>query len=100
MSPSKWVGLNWDPDNAYGRETTFPDGYALLPKKRILNVQVKAEGVMPAGKRKGDWKGIMMGLEKDGYKGKIGLETHTNNTTRVADAHTSMEEIMRIVSEL
>jgi len=30
---SKGVGMNWDPHNAYGRETSFPDGYALLPKE-------------------------------------------------------------------
>ena len=39
-------------------------------------------------------------LDKDGYKGKIGLETHLFDGTLIAAAHTSMEEIMRIVSEL
>lgn len=100
LIPSKWVGLNWDPHNAYGRETSYPDGYALLPKKRIMNVQVKGDGVMPASVKKEDWKAIMVALEKDGYKGKIGLETHTTNATRIADAHTSMEEIMRIVGDI
>src|SRR5262249_49583962 len=33
MMPSKWVGLNWDPHNATGKEVAFPDGYNLLPKK-------------------------------------------------------------------
>src|ERR1044071_4918912 len=37
MIPSKWVGMNWDPHNAYGKEKSFPDGYALLPKKRLMN---------------------------------------------------------------
>ena len=100
LIPSRWVGLNWDPHNAYGKETSFPDGYALLPKKRILNVQVKGKGVMPSSPEKEDWKAIMQALEKDGYKGKIGLETHIFDGTLIAAAHTSMEEIMRIVSEL
>jgi hydroxypyruvate isomerase len=98
--PSKWVGMNWDPHNAYGMETSYPDGYALLPKKRILNVQVKGKGVMPASPEKEDWKAIMEALDKDGYKGRIGLETHIFDGTLIAAAHTSMEEIMRIVSVL
>ena len=97
---SKWVGFNWDPHNAFGKETSYPDGYAALPKKRLLNVQIKGKGVMPSSPEKEDWKAIMQALDKDGYKGKIGLETHLFDGTLIAAAHTSMEEIMRIVSEL
>jgi sugar phosphate isomerase/epimerase len=100
LIPSKWVGLNWDPHNAYGKEKSYPDGYAELPKKRILNVQIKGKGVMPASPEKEDWKAIMQALDKDGYKGKVGLETHIFDGTLIAAAHTSMEEIMRIVGEL
>lgn len=104
--PSKWVGCNWDPHNAYGKETSYPDGYSVLPKKRILNVQVKGKGVIPASKEKEDWKAIMQALDKDDYKGEIGLETHIFERdvpefgTLTAAAHTSMDEIMRIVHEL
>lgn len=98
--PTKAVGMNWDPHNAYGRETSYPDGYSLLPKKRILNVQVKAKGVMPDSPEKEDWKAIMTALDKDGYKGKIGLETHIFDGTLIAAAHKSMDEIMRIVREV
>jgi len=94
---SKWVGFNWDPDNATGREN-YMEGYALLPKKRMLNVQVKGRGIMPSNPGKQDWRAIMQALDKDGYKGKIGLETHIFDGTLIAAAHTSMEEIMRIVS--
>ncbi len=100
LIPSKWVGMNWDPHNAYGRETSYPDGYALLPKSRLLNVQVKARGVMPGSAEKEDWKGIMTALDKDGYAGRIGLETHIFDGTLIAAAHTSMEELMRIVREI
>ena len=41
LIPTKWVGMNWDPHNAYGKETSYPDGYNLLPKKRILNIQLE-----------------------------------------------------------
>jgi sugar phosphate isomerase/epimerase len=98
--PSKWVGCNWDPHNAYGKETSYPDGYSLLPKKRVLNVQVKGKGIMPSSPEKEDWKAIMQALDKDGYKGEIGLETHIFDGTLIAAAHTSIEEIMRIVHQL
>lgn len=97
---SKWVGFNWDPHNSWSKEKAFPDGYAILPKKRMLNVQVKGKGIMPASPEKEDWKAIMQTLDKDGYKGKIGLETHIFDGTLIAAAHTSMEEIMRIVNSL
>jgi len=100
LIPSKWLGMNWDPHNAYGRETSYPDGYALLPKKRLLNVQVKAKGVMLDSPEKEDWKAIMLALDKDGYKGKIALETHIFDGTLIAAAHKSMDEIMHIVGEI
>ena len=98
--PSRWVGMNWDPHNAYGRETSYPDGYRLLPKKRILNVQVKAKGVMPDSPEKEDWKAILTALEHDGYQGKIGLETHIFDGTLIAAAHKSMDELMHIAGRL
>ncbi len=100
LIPSKWVGLNWDPHNAYGREKAYPDGYAVLPKKRILNVQVKGKGVMPQSPEKEDWKTIIQALDKDGYRGEIGLETHIFDGTLIAAANISMKELMRIVGEL
>ena len=98
--PSKWLGMNWDPHNAYGKEKSYPDGYNLLPKPRLLNVQVKAKGVMPASPEREDWKAIMTALDRDGYKGKVGLETHIFDGTLIAAAHTSMEELLRIVREM
>jgi sugar phosphate isomerase/epimerase len=100
LVPSKWVGLNWDPHNAWGKEPAYPEGYALLPKKRILNVQVKGKGIMPESPEKEDWKAILTALDKDGYKGKIGLETHLFDGTLIAAAHKSMEEMIRITGEI
>ena len=100
LIPSKWVGYNWDPHNAYGKEKAYPDGYQALPKARMLNLQIKGKGVMPESPEKEDWKTIMQALDKDGYKYKIGLETHLFDGTLIAAAHKSMEEIMRIVGEL
>jgi sugar phosphate isomerase/epimerase len=99
LTPSKWIGMNWDPQNSLAREIPFPDGYALLPKNRIHNVQIKAKGVME-GPQRLDWKSILQALDRDGYQGEIGLETHIFDGTLIAAAHTSMREILRLVSEL
>ena len=100
MIPSRWVGINWDPHNAYGKESSYPEGYSLLPKKRIMNVQVKGKGVMPQSSEKEDWKAILQALGKDGYKGKIGLEPHVFDGTMIAASHDSVREIMRIIGEI
>jgi len=99
MIPSKWVGYNWDPHNAYGKETSYPDGYAVLPKERMLNLQIKGKGVMPDSREKEDWRAIVKALGDDGYAGKIGLETHLFDGTLITAAHKSMDEILKIVSE-
>jgi sugar phosphate isomerase/epimerase len=100
MIPSKWVGCNWDPQNSLGKEVPFPDGYQPLPKKRIFNVQYKGKGIMPESKEKLDWKAILQALDKDGYKGCVGQETHIFDGTLIAAAHVSMKEMLRIVGEL
>jgi hypothetical protein len=100
LIPSRWVGFNWDPHNAYGKEPAYPEGYNALPKKRMMNVQIKGKGIMPTSPEKEDWKTILQAMDKDGYKGKVGLETHIFDATLIAAAHTSMEEIMRIVGDL
>ena len=98
LLPAKGIGINWDPQNELGHKVTpFPDGYNLLPKKRILNVQVKGKGVMPESDQTLDWLAIVRQLDKDGYKGKIGLETHIFDGTLIQAAHTSIREMIRIV---
>ena len=100
MIPSKQVGFNWDPHNAYGRESSYPDGYSVLPRERMLNLQIKGKGVMPESKEKEDWRAIMKALGDDGYENKIGLETHLFDGTLITAAHKSMDEILKIVSEM
>lgn len=100
LIPSKSVGYNWDPQNGLAlKEVPFPDGYALLPK-RMMNVQFKGKGIMPTSPEKLDWKSILQALDKDGYKGKVGMETHIFDGTLIAAAHVSMKEMLRIVGEL
>src|SRR5262249_12475303 len=97
--PSKWVGLNWDPLNAASKnEIPFPDGYNLLPVKRIQNVQMKGRNVLP-GPEWMDWVAVFRRLEKDGYEGQIGLETHIFGEIQVQKSHESMKEILRLVEQ-
>ncbi len=88
----KGLGMNWDPDNTYAfGEKAWPDGYKLLPQHKLGNVQMKAGNVI--GPRKIDWTSIIAALNKDGYKGCIGLETHVFDGTLIEKAHLCMKEI-------
>ena len=98
LLPEKSVGLNWDPHNALGapfNELAFPDGYQALPKKRIGNLQTKGKSLLEPTE-KIDWTSIFHALEKDGYQGKVGLETHYFDGTKIEKSHLSMQEMLRI----
>jgi L-ribulose-5-phosphate 3-epimerase len=100
LIPSPWVGFNWDPHNAYGKEKAYPESYGVLPKARMLNLQIKGKGVMPESPEKEDWRTIFAALNNDGYAGKVGLETHLFDGTLITAAHKSMDEIMKICREV
>jgi len=78
------LGLIWDPANAsILGETPYPNGYAALPRARIVHVHAKDCSVNghtatwgPLGEMRLDWKGQLNALLKDGYKGAVSLETH------------------------
>ncbi len=74
----------------------FPDGYRLLPKQRVVNVQMKARALV-VGPDFLDWKGIFGALEGDGYRGKVGLETHVFDGTLIEKAHLCMAKIRELV---
>lgn len=91
-----WLGLNWDPHNGMAlKETPFPDGYAVLPKKRILNVQIKGKSIL--GPQLLDWAGIFHALERDRYHGEVGLETHIFGDGQIQASHDSMKAILKVV---
>jgi sugar phosphate isomerase/epimerase len=77
--------LNWDPANAASAgEKPYPDGYALLPKKRIGHCHCKdavktADGSYDwaaVGRGIIDWVGQFKALKNDGYRFAVSLETH------------------------
>ena len=102
MLKSPWFGYNWDPNNAHSaKEIPFPDGYKKLPIDRMMNSQVKARDLLPDFPADNlPWHDIMEAMEKDGYKGHIGLETHIFDGTLIPKANLSMKEILRIVDSL
>jgi sugar phosphate isomerase/epimerase len=99
LLPSKAIGFNWDPQNALAlNETPWPGGYARLPKARMLNVQIKAEG-LSEGPRQIDWRALMEAIGRDGYQGEISLATEIFDGT-FEKANDSIREVMHIVGEL
>lgn len=99
LLPSKSVGFNWDPYSALVlNEAPWPAGYAQLPKTRMFNVQIKAEGLSD-GPRQINWRAVMEAMERDGYQGEISLATETFDDT-FEKANDAMREIMHIVGEL
>jgi sugar phosphate isomerase/epimerase len=101
MLPSKTIGLNWDPQNALPlKEVPWPDGYAQVPKNRMLNAQFKAKGLLDSSPEKLNWQAILEAMQKDGYRGQIGLETHIFDGTLIEKAHESMKDILHMVGEL
>jgi sugar phosphate isomerase/epimerase len=82
--------LNWDPGNAAARgETPYPNGWELLPQRRIghchcKDIEMKRAGEgfewMPVGKGLINWVGQFEALKKAGYTLGVSLETHWRGT--------------------
>jgi L-ribulose-5-phosphate 3-epimerase len=99
LLPSNTIGFNWDPQNALAlNETPWPGGYALLPKSRMLNAQIKAEG-LPDGPKNLHWRAILDAMQKDGYQGQISLATEVFDGT-FQKADDAMREVMHIAGQL
>jgi sugar phosphate isomerase/epimerase len=97
LVPHRAIGINWDPVNEFGQKAVpWPDGYRLLPRKRILNVQMKARALV-VGPDFLDWGAIFQALVRDGYKGRVGLETHVFDGTLIEKAHLCMKKLEEIL---
>lgn len=92
------VGINWDSLNGLELgEKPYPDGYESLPKDRNWNVHVKGKSLLDYPEHQ-DWPAILSALERDGFTGRLELETHIFGDQQVAASHASMKEIMRLLS--
>jgi len=99
LVPTKGLGINWDAMNGTAfKETPFPDGYNLLPKSRIHNVQIKGRSLQQ-GAQWLDWAAIFKTLDKEGYKGQFGLETHIFDDKLIEHSHECMAEILRLAGK-
>jgi len=84
LVPHPNLELLWDPANAHiAGERPFPEGYAKLPKGRIVHIHAKdcrlhghTPEWCPLGEGDIDWRGQLAALNADGYSGWISLETH------------------------
>jgi sugar phosphate isomerase/epimerase len=93
MLPSKAVGFNWDPRNALAlNETPWPTGYALLPKARMFNIQIRPEAQI-------NWRAMLDAMQRDGYQGEISVATETPGST-LEKMDDSIREVLHIVGEL
>jgi sugar phosphate isomerase/epimerase len=96
---SNVVGFNWDPQNAKAqREAVWPEGYALLPKTRMMNAQIKAE-TLSGGPEQFNWRLILETMQKDGYPGEISLATEVLDGT-FDKANDAIGDVLHIVGEL
>jgi sugar phosphate isomerase/epimerase len=91
LGPSKWIGINWKP---------APDGFQLLPKKRILNVRALAAGLAPGRPESINWRNILIALDKDGYGGRITLEVGQPGNKSIDIARDSLDQLVHIVREV
>jgi sugar phosphate isomerase/epimerase len=91
------VGINWDTLNGVPLgEKSFPDGYDTLPKDRVWNVHAKGKSLLDYPDHL-DWPAILTALERDGFAGRLELETHIFGEGQVQASHDSMAEIIRIL---
>jgi sugar phosphate isomerase/epimerase len=94
---SPGIGINWDPVNEIHREgNPWPEGYNVLPKSKIGNVQLKAEALI-LGKVILPWGDILAKLDSDGYKGNIGLETHVFDGTLLEKSHLCVAKLKELM---
>jgi L-ribulose-5-phosphate 3-epimerase len=104
------LGLAWDPNNAFcAPEIPFPDGYALLDKKRIHHIHLRDArhnattgkcDWMPTGKGEIDNLGLLRTLLKEGYQGTLTLETHYQRPDKNKELATreSLEGLLNLIS--
>ncbi len=101
----------WDPGNGYMLgEKPYPDGYNLLPRKRICHIHLKDAAPNPKNGRRSwrpigggeiDFAGLIAAMRKDGYRGVFSLETHyTANGNKEKGTRESLEGLLALVKKL
>jgi len=106
---SPWLGLNWDPGNAYaaGELEPYPVGYNAFDKSRLWHMHLKdaqpgtngAPAWRPVGGGKIDYVGQFRALLKDNYTGTMSLETHYENAAhnKEESSRESMQGLLDVI---
>lgn len=98
LVPENVMGFNWDARNSSSLgEIPYPGGYDKLPKNRMKNAQIKGHDILDPDKPI-DWAPIFAAMDKDGFEGRIGLETHYFDGTRLERSHLAMDKILQLAS--
>ncbi len=107
--PDKNFMLNWDPGNAAALGSTpYPDGYNLLPKKRVGHCHCKDVVRKPDNKYEWapvgggivDWVGQLQALKRDGFHYALSLETHWRGAgTPEASTRISMDGLKKTLAK-
>ncbi len=106
--PHRNFMLNWDPGNAAAlRSTPYPNGFDLLPRKRIGHCHAKDVRDQPDGHYEWapvgggvvDWVGQLRALQLMGYRYGLSLETHWRGAgTPEASTRISMDGLKKALS--
>ena len=110
LVPAPNFGMNWDIGNGYWQgETSFPDGYAALSKKRIWHMHLKDVRCGPdytncntAIVGTGQVKLVeqLRALVRDGYDGTMSLEPEYEDktTSHLAATQRSLEALLKTMA--
>jgi L-ribulose-5-phosphate 3-epimerase len=108
--PTRNFMLNWDPGNAAAiGSVPYPEGYRLLPKKRIGHCHCKDVIRKPDGKYDWapvgggivDWTGQLQALHRDGFQFGLSLETHwRGGGSAEASTRKSMEGLKKTLAKV
>lgn len=110
LVPASNFGMNWDIGNGYWQgETSFPDGYTPLPKKRIWHMHLKDVRCAPEYKEcntaivgTGQVKLVeqLRAVVRDGYDGTMSLEPEYEDkeTSHLAATQRSLEALLKMMA--
>lgn len=96
LLPSPAVGFVWDPWNALARGES--DGYSLLPRNRMLAVQVKGESL--EGPNSLNWRVILDSLQKENFQGPVALATERFGEAYLQQSRDMAGDLLHIVNRL
>ena len=96
LLPEKTVGINWDPLNGTSQKE-LPILTATSYCRSSASGTCRPRATACSRLRRSSIGRASSFLDRDGYKGEVGLETHYFDGTKIEKSHASMVEIFRIL---